>query len=61
MNSITEFHYAVFTRLSHTPDNVFVSSLVGAALIAGCRKWDHLLFPHQFQLLVEGLIVLFLS
>lgn len=51
----------MISRLSHKPDDVFISSLVGATLITGCRKWDHLLLPHQFQLLVEGLIVLFLS
>lgn len=46
---------------THTPDNVLVSSLVGAALVAGCRQRDDLLLPHQLQLLVESLGVLLLS
>lgn len=60
---IREFHYDLILRTSHRPDDVFVSSLVGtsATLITGCRKWDDLLFPHQFQLLVKGPLVLFLS
>lgn len=60
---ITEFHYDLILRISHRPDDVFVSSLVGtrATLITGCRKRDYLLFPHQFQPLVKGPHVLFLS
>lgn len=58
-----EFHYDLILRISYRPDDVFVSSLVctSATLITGCRKWDNLLFPHKFQLLVKGPLVLFLS
>lgn len=53
----------VYYRLSectHTPDNVLISSLVGPTLVTGCRQRDHLLFPDQLQLLIEGLGILLL-
>lgn len=46
---------------THGPDDVLVSSLVGATLITGCRQRDNLFLPHQLQPVIESLGILLLS